>query len=229
MPPPKLRLLLIEDQSDLAANILDYFESLGHSVDYASDGASGISLALSESFDVVILDIVLPRIDGWEVCRRIRSEAAVHIPLLMLTARDALDDKLRGFELGADDYLTKPFALDELHARCLALGRRRELQRDQTIVVGTLAVDIRKREAVRDGVVLGLTKKGFEILRVLAEAYPGAVTRSELVAQLWGDDWPDSDALRSHIYALRQVLDHRFERPMLKTVHGVGFQLAADE
>jgi DNA-binding response OmpR family regulator len=229
MPTPRLRLLLIEDQSDLAANILDFFESLGHSVDYASDGASGISLALSESFDVVILDITLPRIDGWEVCRRIRSEAAVHLPLLMLTARDALDDKLRGFELGADDYLTKPFALDELHARCLALGRRRELQREQVIVIGTLAVDIRRRQAVRDGVVLGLTKKGFEILRVLAEAYPGAVTRSELVAQLWGDEGPDSDALRSHIYALRQVLDHGPAHPMLKTVHGVGFQLLADQ
>jgi DNA-binding response OmpR family regulator len=229
MPTPRLRLLLIEDQSDLAANILDFFEGLGHSVDYASDGASGLSLALSESFDVVILDILLPRIDGWEVCRRIRSEAAVHIPLLMLTARDALDDKLRGFELGADDYLTKPFALDELHARCLALGRRRDLQRDQVLVIGTLSVDIRKREAMRDSVVLNVTKKGFEILRVLAEAYPGAVTRSELVAQLWGEDWPDSDALRSHIYALRQVLDQGFERPMLKTVHGVGFQLVADQ
>jgi DNA-binding response OmpR family regulator len=229
MTRPKLRVLLIEDQSDLAGNVIDYFESFGHAVDYASDGASGVTLALSESFDVIVLDLMLPRLDGWEVCRRIRGEARQRVPLLMLTARDTLDDKLRGFELGADDYLTKPFALDELHARCLALARRGELHRDQTIVIGTLAVDVRKHEATRNGVALSLTKKGFEILRALAEAYPAAVTRSELIARLWGDDWPDSDALRSHIYALRQELDKPAQRPMLKTVHGIGLKLEADE
>lgn len=228
MTRPKLRVLLIEDQSDLAANVIDHFSSFGHAVDYASDGASGVALALSESFDVIVLDLMLPRLDGFEVCRRIRSEARQRVPVLMLTARDTLDDKLRGFDLGADDYLTKPFALDELHARCLALARRGELHREQTIVIGTLAVDVRKHEATRNGVALSLTKKGFEILRALAEAYPAAVTRAELIARLWGDDWPDSDALRSHIYALRQELDPPAQRPMLKTVHGVGFQLEAD-
>ncbi|HYC89103.1 MAG TPA: response regulator transcription factor [Thermoanaerobaculia bacterium] len=226
---PKLRILLIEDESDLAANVVDYFESLGHTVDYAADGASGVSLALSESFDVVVLDVGLPKLDGWEVCARIRAEASRHVAVLMLTARDALADKLRGFDAGADDYLTKPFALDELHARCQALARRRELHRGHVLVIGSLRVDTRKREAVRAGVPLPLTKKGFDILHALAEAYPAAVTRSELIARIWGEDWPDSDALRSHVYALRQELDRAFERPMLKTIHGIGFQLEADE
>lgn len=229
MNRPKLRVLLIEDQSDLAANVIDYFESFGHAVDYAADGASGIALALSQEFDVVVLDLMLPRVDGWDVCRRIRAEGEKRVPVLMLTARDSLEDKLRGFELGADDYLTKPFALDELHARCLALARRGELHREQTLVIGSLTVDIRKREALRGGVPLALTKKGFEILRTLAESYPAAVTRSELIARIWGDEWPDSDVLRSHVYTLRQELDKSFQRPMLKTVHGIGFQLEADE
>jgi DNA-binding response OmpR family regulator len=229
MTRPKLRLLLIEDESDLAANVVDYFEGFGHSVDYAPDGASGVSLALSEPFDVVVLDLMLPRMDGWEVCRRLRAGAVRRVPVLMLTARDALDDKLKAFELGADDYLTKPFALDELHARCLALARRTELHREQTLVIGSLTVDVHRREALRDGRRLAITKKGFEIIRMLAESYPAAVTRSELIARIWGDDWPDSDTLRSHVYALRQELDKPFQRPMLKTVHGIGFQLEADE
>lgn len=224
-----LRLLLIEDESDLAANVIDYFESSGHAVDYASDGASGLAMAMSERFDVVVLDLMLPRLDGWEVCRRLRAGSAHHVPILMITARDALRDKLQGFEAGADDYLTKPFALAELHARCVALGRRRELHRDAVIRVGSLAIDVRRREARRDGMTLALTKKGFEILRALAEAHPSPVTRSELVARIWGDDAPDSDALRSHIYSLRQELDRAPLVPMLKTVHGIGFQLEADE
>ena len=222
----RLRVLLIEDEADLAANVIESLESLGHAVDYASDGVRGLALALSGSFDVVVLDLMLPQLDGLEVCRRIRERTSV--PVLMLTARDALADKLSGFEAGADDYLTKPFALDELHARCQVLARRRDVHRDSVLVIGTLIVDVRKRTAVRDGVALTLTKKGFEILRMLAEAYPGAVTRSELIARIWGEDEPDSDALRSHIYALRQELDKSFRQAMLKTVHGVGFQLEAD-
>ena len=229
MKVPALRVLLIEDQSDLAANVLDYFESFGHAIDYASDGASGLALALSEPFDVVVLDVMLPELDGWEVCRRLRAENSRRLPVLMLTARDSLPDKLRGFESGADDYLTKPFALDELHARCQALARRRELHRSSVIAIGSLTIDVQKREAFRGGVALALTRKGFEILKVLAEVYPAVMTRSELVARIWGDDWPDSDALRSHIYALRQELDKPFQRPILKTIHGVGFQLEADE
>jgi DNA-binding response OmpR family regulator len=228
-PRRRLRVLLVEDHAGLAANVIDFFESAGHSVDYAADGASGLARALAGTFDVVVLDVMLPKMDGREVCRRLREEAGQRVPVLMLTARDSLEDKLRGFDSGADDYLTKPFALDELHARCLALARRRELHRETAIVIGSLVVDPRKREATRGGAALALTKKGFDILHMLAEAYPAAVTRSELIERIWGADWPDSDTLRSHVYALRQALDKGFARPMLRTLHGVGFQLEADE
>lgn len=228
MAIPKLRLLLIEDESDLAANVVDFFESCGHSVDYAGDGESGLARALAERFDVIVLDLMLPRLDGLEVCRRLRAESVNHVPVLMITARDTLAEKLEGFAQGADDYVTKPFSLDELHARCLALGRRRELHRDQTITIGSLSLDLRTRAASRAGVNLTLTNKGFEILRILAEAHPSPVSRSELIERIWGDDSPESDALRSHIYAVRKELDPPNLRPMLKTVHGVGFQLEAD-
>jgi DNA-binding response OmpR family regulator len=229
MTTPRFRVLLIEDQNDLAANIIDYLESLGHTVDYAADGELGLSLVLSEPFDVVILDLMLPKMDGWDVCMRIREKATQHVPVLMLTARDSLPDKLRGFDSGADDYMTKPFALAELLARCHALARRRDLHRSSEIVIGSLHIDLQKREAVRGGARLGLTKKGFEILRALAEAYPSPVTRSELIERIWGEHWPDTDALRSHIYALRQELDRSHQPAMLKTLHGVGFRLEADE
>jgi DNA-binding response OmpR family regulator len=224
-----LRVLLIEDETDLAANIIEYLEGLGHAVDYAEDGVRGVALALSESFDVVVLDLMLPKMDGLQVCREIRQHATQQIPVLMLSARDALSDKIVGFESGADDYLTKPFALVELLARCQALARRRDLKRTSLLDIGSLSLNLRTRAAARDGTPLKLTPKGFEILRALAEAYPEPVTRSELLERLWGPDWPDSDALRSHVYALRQELDRPPHRRMLKTLHGVGFQLEADE
>ncbi len=228
MTTARFRLLLIEDQNDLAANIIDYLEGLGHTVDYAADGVLGLSLALSEPFDVVILDLMLPKMNGWEVCAGIREGAKRHVPVLMLTARDSLPDKLKGFDCGADDYMTKPFALAELLARCHALARRRDLNRGNEIVIGSLRVDLQRREALRGGSRLALTKKGFEILCALAEAYPSPVTRSELIERIWGEHWPDTDALRSHIYTLRQELDGPHRLAMLKTLHGVGFRLEAD-
>jgi len=226
---PKLRLLLIEDETDLAANVVEYFEERGHEVDYAEDGERGVALALAGAFDVVVLDVMLPRMGGIEVCTAIRERATRQVPILMLSARDALSDKILGFDSGADDYLTKPFALVELLARCQALARRRELQRGSVLTIGSLSVNVRTRVAMRGATALKLTPKGFEILRALAEAYPEPVTRSELLERIWGPDWPDSDALRSHIYALRQELDGSHPRRMLETLHGVGFKLEADE
>jgi DNA-binding response OmpR family regulator len=224
-----LRVLLIEDETGLAANIIDFLEGAGHEVEYAADGERGLAMALSIPCDVIVLDVMLPRMDGWEVCSGIREKQTRPVPVLLLTARDALADKLRGFECGADDYLTKPFALEELLARCHALVRGRERPQSASLIVGSLSLNLRTRQVQRAGVTLKLTPKGFDILSALAEAYPGPVTRSELLQRIWGPDWPDSDALRSHIYALRQELDRPDQRPMLKTLHGVGFQLEADE
>jgi DNA-binding response OmpR family regulator len=220
-----LRILLVEDQAELAASIIDFLESQGHRLDYAADGRRGLDLALAGSYDVVLLDLRLPRLDGLDVCRALRATAERHLPILMLTARDTLDDKIAGFDAGADDYLTKPFALEELLLRCNALGRRHQLHDSQLLTIGELTIDRRRRTATRAGQLLGLHHTPFDILLALAEAHPAVMTRSELADRIWGDEPPASDALATHIYSLRQVLDRPFETPMLRTLHGVGFRL----
>jgi DNA-binding response OmpR family regulator len=220
-----LRILLVEDQAELAASIIDFLESQGHRLDYAADGRHGLEQALVNTYDVVLLDLRLPRLDGLDVCRELRATSERHLPILMLTARDTLDDKIAGFDAGADDYLTKPFALEELLLRCNALGRRYQLHDSQRLNIGDLMIDRRQRMATRQGKALDLHHTPFDILVALAEAYPAVMTRSELADRIWGDDPPASDSLATHIYNLRQALDRPFDKPMLKTLHGVGFRL----
>ncbi|MBU2970443.1 response regulator transcription factor [Pseudoalteromonas sp. C2R02] len=220
-----LTVLLVEDQTELAKNIIQYLESRGHVVDYASDGKQGLDLALSQPFDVIILDIMMPKMDGLQVCAHLRNESVKHLPILMLTARDTLDDKVTGFSVGADDYLTKPFALEELEIRCIALSRRHLLQTDNKINIGSLIIDRQTKQVERDGKTVNLNAMNFNILLFLAQAYPQVVSRSELCQHLWGDDPTESDSLRSHIYQLRQAIDKPFSEPLIKTVHGVGFTL----
>ncbi len=223
-----LDILLVEDNEWLSENIAEYLEGRGHRVDFAYDGRAGLRTALGGSFDVVILDLSLPYLDGVEVCRELRSKAARHTPVIMLTARDALDDKLQGFDAGADDYLTKPFELAELAARCEALSQRHRLGTSHILQIGNLRLDRRSSSATRDGRLLRLTPITFQILLILAEAHPAPVPRHELTRRLWGDDPPDSDSLRSHVHFLRQALDRPFAKAMLATVHGVGFRLSED-
>lgn len=225
---PGLDILLVEDNDALARNIADYLEPLGHRLDFAVDGRAGLQLALDHVFDVIILDVALPHVDGIALCRALRERASRHTPVLMLTARDTLEDKLRGFDAGADDYLTKPFALAELAARCASLAGRHRLGTDHKLRLGPLEIDRRAALAWRDGIALRLTPVSYRILLMIAEAHPRTLPRFELSRSLWGDDPPDSDALRSHIHLLRQVLDKPFAEPLLKTVHGVGFRLAID-
>ena len=223
-----LRILIAEDHADLAAGMAGMFEANGHRVDFATDGASAVRLALAEPPDVLVLDLGLPMLDGLRVCDQLRAQADRHIPILMLTARDTLDDKLRGFQAGADDYLVKPFAGRELLARCLALSQRHRVGESHMLRIGSLAIDRRAGVARREGQTLSLQQTPWRLLLALAEAWPRTLTRSELVQRLWGDDVPESDPLRSHLYLLRQALDKPFATPMLKTVHQVGFRLEAD-
>lgn len=225
---PPLRLLVVEDHHALRANIAALFEAHGHVVDFAADGRSGLRMALDAPPDVLILDLGLPGMDGLDVCVELRARADRHVPVLMLTARDALDDKLLGFRHGADDYLVKPFAGEELLARCLALSRRHLVGDRHVIEIGPLRIDRRNGLVEREGRRIELAHSPYRILLALAEAWPRTLTRSELVHCLWGDDAPPSDPLRSHLYALRQALDRPFAQPMLVTVHGVGFRLEAD-
>lgn len=220
-----LHILLIEDQPNIAKNIAQYMEEKGHVLDFAINGKQGLALALDTFYDLVILDLTLPKMDGLEVCQRLRQSADRHIPILMLTARDSIGDKVSGFNVGTDDYLTKPFSLQELEVRCLALSRRNTLSVTDNLQVGSLIINRKTLAATRGGVPLNLHSMGLKILTVLAEAYPQVVSRSELSVKLWGDAPTESDALRSHVYQLRAVLDKPFQSPMLKTVFGVGFAL----
>lgn len=223
--PGALQVLLIEDQLSIAKNIASYMEQKGHIFDFASNGKHGLELALQQYYDLIILDLNLPGMDGLQLCTALRQQAQRHIPVLMLTARDSIEDKVTGFHVGTDDYLTKPFSLQELEVRCLALSRRHLLQRQDNITLGPLLLDKQRRIVKRDGERLELSIMGYKILLLLAEAYPQVVSRSELSRQLWRDEPTESDALRSHIYQLRTVLDKPFAYPLLKTVFGVGFTL----
>jgi DNA-binding response OmpR family regulator len=227
--PRALQLLVVEDHAPLRRQIVEALAAAGHRVDEAADGRLALSMALEAPPDVLVLDLGLPGLDGLVLCRRLRERADGHVPVLMLTARDALPDKLSGFDAGADDYLVKPFAREELLARVQALGQRRQAGRAYLLRIGPLAVDRRAGEAHRDGVRLALPPVPFSILVLLAEAWPRALSRSEIIRRVWNDDPPDSDPLRSHLYQLRQVLDRPFPFPMLHTVHGVGFRLDAGE
>jgi DNA-binding response OmpR family regulator len=220
-----LDILLVEDNADLAGNIIDYLEALGHRLHYAADGESGLRDALVNRIDIVLLDLALPNRDGLSVCAEIRRRADRRVPILMLTARDTLEDKLTGFASGADDYLVKPFSLAELAARIGALAQRPQLGQPHRLSIGPLTIDRQARAAMRNGQPLRLTPLLWKLLLMLAEAWPHHLTREEATARLWGDEPPSSDSLRAHMHLLRQVVDKPFGEPLIETVHGVGFRL----
>lgn len=220
-----LSILLVEDNRDIAENICYFLESRKQSVDYAPDGESGLRLASANTYDVLVVDVMLPVMGGLELCRRFRSTPRGDTPVLLLTARDELQDKLDGFEVGADDYLTKPFDLDELHARLLALARRAAGRTKNVLDVGELHMDVRAMRVTRAGTPLELSPTGFKMLHQLMVSHPEIVFRDDLERNIWGDDRPDSDALRSHLFALRKAVDRPFTHKMIETVHGIGLRL----
>lgn len=224
-----MRILIIEDNPDIACNIGDYLALHGHIVDFASDGVMGLGLAIESSFDAIILDINLPRMDGFELCRQLREKHQLNTPILMLTARDSLADKITGFQLGAWDYLIKPFEMKELALRLDALKLRLDPERSRVITVGDLNLNLSACKATRAGKKLDLHRASLRILEMLMQASPNAVSRQELGYLLWGDNPPSSDPLRSHMYELRRELDKSFEFKMLKTMRGIGFSLHAEE
>jgi DNA-binding response OmpR family regulator len=223
-----MRVLLIEDNSDLAANVVDYLQGRKHVVDWASDGLSGLRQALADRPDVVVLDLGLPWMDGFELCRRLRRESAVPTPVLILTARDELESKLAGFEAGADDYLVKPFAMSELEARLRALIRRGSgcVKAGERLEVADLVLDSATLRVERAGKSVQLPPISLRLLARLMRETHRVVSRRELEQEIWGDDPPESDALRAHIHLLRAAIDRPFDRPLLHTVHGIGYRLA---
>jgi DNA-binding response OmpR family regulator len=220
-----MHLLLIEDHHDLVANICEYLQGRGHVMDAAGDGVTGLHLAVVNSYDAIILDVMLPGMEGLALCRKLRQEARKNTPVLMLTARDTLDDKLRGFTAGADDYLVKPFSLEELEARLQALVRRAQQGAANRLQVVDLTLDLDTLEARRGGHLLNLTPIGIKLLALLMRESPRVVARRQVEQALWGDDPPDSDAVRAHIYALRTAIDKPFPVKLLHTVHSAGYRL----
>ena len=220
-----MRILLVEDNRDILANLADFLELKGYSVDCAQDGLSGLHLAATEHYDLIVLDVMLPGLDGYTLCKRLREDARRDTPVIMLTARDQLDDRLQGFRAGADDYLLKPFAMSELVARIEAVLRRAQGGGRRCLEVGDLAYDLDTLEVTRGGRLLKLNPVGLKLLAVLMQKSPHVLRRDVLEAALWGDNCPDSDSLRSHIHQLRQVIDKPFAHPLLHTVHGVGYRL----
>lgn len=220
-----VKILLIEDNSAIAKQISEFLSGNQWQLDFAPTARLGISLALEHIYDVILLDLNLPDGDGLDVCAEIKSRSNVIPPVLMLTARDSFEDKAAGFYRGADDYLTKPFDLRELVLRCEALARRQVLHQPKSLTLGQLKLDTNSKTAFYGGAKLALTGVGFHILAVLVKAHPQPVSRSFISHQLWGDNPPESDALKSHIYALRKSLDKSIGIPVLKTIMNVGFQL----
>jgi len=221
-----MRLLVIEDNRQLVANLFDYFESRGHLLDVAPDGVTGLHLAVSQPYDALILDWMLPRMEGPEVLRRLRADHGSEVPVIMLTARDELPDKIAGFRAGADDYLTKPFALPELEVRLEALMVRANGRNPRKVLeVADLRLDLATLEAQRDGKPLHLYPACRKLLEVLMRASPGAVTRQQLEFALWGDELPDGDLLRSHVYELRRSVDGPFQQKLIHTLPRVGYRL----
>ena len=225
---PQPHILVVEDHAPLREQIVALLVHAGYRVDEAADGRMALRSLLAEPPDLLLLDLGLPGLDGVSLCEQLRQQAPQHVPVLMLTAHDSLADKLQGFAAGADDYLVKPFASEELVVRVQALLRRKSVGQDYMLRIGSLQIDRRAQEAGRDGQRLALPPTAFAILLLLAEAWPRALTRSALIHRLWNDEAPDSDPLRTHLYTLRQQLDRPFATAMLVTVHGVGFRLQAE-
>ena len=221
-----MRILIIEDNSDLAANLYDFLEARGHTLDAAADGITGLHLAVTNDYEVIILDLTLPGMDGLTICQKLREEANKQTPIIMLTARDTLDDKLAGFNVGADDYLVKPFALQELEVRLLALQRRSTSKPMQQLAISDLNFNTDTLVVTRGGKNIILTPTGLKILQLLMNKSPHVVSRRDIEHMVWGDDVPDSDALRSHMHTLRAAIDHPFDMPLIHTIHGIGFRLA---
>ena len=223
-----IRALIVEDNRDICGNIAAYLEKLGYVLDFAHDGVTAMNLALTNPFDVIVLDLMIPRMDGLTFCQRLRADAQIETPVLMLTARDTLDDRLKGFDAGADDYLVKPFALQELHARIRALYKRSHRNADNLLTVGDLTLNRSTLQVHRAGRRVEINPAGMKLLRRLMEQSPSVVDRDELETLLWADERPDGDALRSHMYKLRQAIDRPFDRPLLHTVHRIGYRIAED-
>lgn len=218
-------VLIIEDNRALTENLEEFLSARGFRLDFAADGITGLHLAVVNDYEVIVLDLSLPGMDGLQLCKRLRQDAAKGTPILMLTARDQLHDKLEGFAAGADDYLIKPFDLPELEARLRVLASRGSASTGRELRVGNLFFDTGSLRCRRGQRLVELNRTTERLLGSLMRASPNVVSKQQLEETVWGEDPPDADLLRFHIHHLRKALDQPGESPMLQTVHKLGYRL----
>ncbi|MDY0978024.1 response regulator transcription factor [Massilia sp. CFBP9012] len=226
-----LSILIIEDNAGLAANIYDYLEACGHHPDAAPDGESGLGLLAINRYDAIVLDWMMPRMDGMTMLGRLRQDMKSRIPVIVLTAKDQLEHKLHGFLTGADDYVVKPVALAELEIRLRVLVQRTRgaVAESQVLEVADLRFDLGTLEVSRAGKVLSMTPVRRQLLELLMRRSPALVRREELETLIWKDDVPDNDVLRSHMHMLRKAVDGDAPRKLLKTIAGSGYRLGLSD
>ena len=220
-------VLLVEDDIDLAELVFEYLESESIECDLAFNGVMGLELVKQNQYDVIVMDIMMPRMDGLTLCARIKN-SGVSTPCLMLTSRDTLDDKLSGFEQGADDYMVKPFELQELVARVRALSRRHS-NPASLLQVADLTLNTTTHQAARKNRQLSLSPIEWKILEYLMRESPKVVSREQLEVLIWGDELPSKDALKTQIYRLRQIVDGDHQQPLLHTIRGTGITLRKND
>lgn len=224
------RLLIVEDDRDLAGNLIDFLEIQGYITDYAADGHTALSLLAANEYDLAILDMTLPGVDGLSICSRLRQQMRNQLPIVMLTARDDIDTKISAFDIGADDYIVKPASLREIEARIRALIRRaaRESETD-LLLIDDLRMDVGTMKIERAGQPITLPPVPTRILMLLMRRSPNVVHRLAIHREIWGDEPGDNHALIVHMHALRNAVDKPFERQLIHTVRGFGYRIADEQ
>jgi len=222
-----MKVLIVDDNYNIAETIADYLGLADITVDFAYNGQGALQLLENERFDVIIMDIMMPKLDGITTVTKLRDELRCGTPILFLTAKDSLADKVAAFKAGGDDYLLKPFAMEELLLRIQALSSRGVRQDVAGLTFADITIDSKSELVSRAGKVIKLSRIQFKILHLLVKKAPKMVTREEVISAIWGDMPPSSDALRSHIYSLRTALNSGFNDSRLETVHGQGYRIKA--
>ena len=221
-----MKILLVDDSFQISETIADYLELRNCIVDFAYNGQDALSIIEEQSFDVVVMDIMMPKMDGISAVKKIRSELNKTVPIIYLSAKDKLEDRLEGFDSGADDYLVKPFSLEELYARITALYNRTNKTVSAIVTFKDIQIDTEQKQVSLGSNQLKLPPIQYKILLLLIKKAPNLVTKSDIIEHIWGDSEPNSDALRSHMYGVRNAISKQDSQTQLETVFGKGFKLS---